>query len=267
MKARRGPRPPRDEEAERQRIEQREVEQWVDEGSVRAAASAAAERGRGSTSHGERSSSREVDPSVVHQIHDAVGSQRGRRLVDRLGEANDALDRDRLDEARRIVTPLVKELPHVAAVHETAGLVHYRSGRWKQAVAELTLARDLHEDPSLLPVLADAYRAQRRWRDVEQVWSDLKARSPRHEIMTEGRIVMAGALADQGDLRGAIELLTSASNPPKRVRPHHVRQWYVLGDLHDRAGDVVEAARWFERVAAVDPDFVDVVDRLRSLGR
>ncbi len=54
---------------------------------------------------------------------------------------------------------------------------------------------------------------------------------------------------------------------PKRVRPHHLRQWYVLGDLHDRAGDPLEATRWFERVAGVDPDFVDVRARLRALGR
>ena len=38
-------------------------------------------------------------------------------------------------------------------------------------------------------------------------------------------------------------------------------------DLHDRAGDTLEATRWFELVARHDPDFVDVVDRLRALGR
>jgi len=41
----------------------------------------------------------------------------------------------------------------------------------------------------------------------------------------------------------------------------------VLGDLHDRAGDPLEAARWFEQIARHDRDFVDVVDRLRALGR
>jgi hypothetical protein len=40
-----------------------------------------------------------------------------------------------------------------------------------------------------------------------------------------------------------------------------------LGDLHDRAGDTLEATRWFERVAREDPDFVDVATRLRALGR
>ena len=58
-----------------------------------------------------------------------------------------------------------------------------------------------------------------------------------------------------------------ATQVPKRVRDHHLRQWYVLGDLHDRAGDTLEATRWFELVADHDRDFVDVVDRLRALGR
>jgi predicted TPR repeat methyltransferase len=99
------------------------------------------------------------------------------------------------------------------------------------------------------------------------VWRDLKSTSPTHEVMTEGRIVMAGAMADRGDLKGAIKLLLSAEKPPKRVRDHHLRQWYVLADLHDRAGDAVAATRWFREVAAVDPAFADVRERLRALGR
>ena len=77
----------------------------------------------------------------------------------------------------------------------------------------------------------------------------------------------AGAKADQGDLKGALQTMARATQVPKRVRDHHLRQWYVLGDLHDRAGDPLEATRWFELVATHDRDFVDVVDRLRSLGR
>jgi hypothetical protein len=46
-----------------------------------------------------------------------------------------------------------------------------------------------------------------------------------------------------------------------------MRQWYVLADLYDRAGDTVAAARWFRTLADVDPTYVDVVDRLRALGR
>ena len=152
-------------------------------------------------------------------------------------------------------------------MHEVIGLAAYRSGRWKQAAAELELAQQMHPNLALLPVLADAYRAQRRWTDVERVWTDVRAASPAQEVLAEARIVAAGAQADRGDLKGALRTMSRAAPIPKRVRDHHLRQWYVLGDLHDRAGDPLEAARWFELVASHDRDFVDVVDRLRALGR
>jgi predicted Zn-dependent protease len=155
----------------------------------------------------------------------------------------------------------------VAAVHEVSGLANYRLGKWKQAAQSLELARQLHPDPSLLPVLADCYRAQRRWMDVDSVWRDVRTASPAHEVMAEARIVVAGSLADRGDVKAAIALLEPATKPPKRVREHHLRQWYVLGDLYDRAGDTVSAARWFREVAARDAAFADVRDRLRALGR
>jgi predicted Zn-dependent protease len=208
-----------------------------------------------------------VDPEVAAEVAGVVGDQRGQRLVERLAAASAALDRERYDEARRLVTPLVRELPAVAAVHEVAGLVNYRQGRWRQAAASLETARSLHSSVELLPVLADTYRALRRWNDVDEVYDAIKRASPPHEVMAEGRIVVAGAMADRGDLASAIQFLTTSAKPPKKVRTHHLRQWYVIGDLHDRAGDTVAARRWFRLVADHDPTFVDVDERLRALGR
>jgi hypothetical protein len=54
---------------------------------------------------------------------------------------------------------------------------------------------------------------------------------------------------------------------PKKIRDHHLRQWYVIADLHDRSGDIIKARRFFGMIAAADPDFADVSDRLRALGR
>jgi hypothetical protein len=116
-------------------------------------------------------------------------------------------------------------------------------------------------------VLADSYRALRRYHEVDVLWAELRAGSPAPSLLAEGRIVAAGALADQGDLAGALRLMTKAATVPKKVREHHLRQWYVLGDLSDRSGDVMSARRWFGVVAQHDADFADVQDRLRSLGR
>lgn len=268
MRATRGPRrTPSTPESEREKIESREIEAWVDEGSLRDAAEAATARAAGPARRDRKGSEADVDPEVVAQIHSVLDPARAKRLSERLGMASQALDRERFDEARRITYALAKELPTVASVHEVHGLACYRLGRWKQAAASLELARQLRPDPALLPVLADCYRALHRWMDVESVWNDLKAASPEHAVMTEGRIVMAGAMADRGDLKGAIKLLNSAERPPKRVRDHHMRQWYVLADLYDRAGDAVTASRWFRHIASYDPAYADVPERLRALGR
>jgi len=264
VRAKRGPRAPVDPDAERIKIESRTTEEWIDEGSVRAEAAAATRRAGG----GDRGRpAPELDPEVAAEIQAALSPERAKRLTERLASASSALDRERFEEALRMVTPLAKELPHVAAVHEVSGLASYRLGQWKKAAQSLELARQLHPDPALLPVLADCYRAMRRWHDVDEVWAELKAASPNHEVMAEGRIVAASAQAEQGDLKGAIAMMGAVSQPPKRVRDHHLRQWYVLADLYDRAGDTVSASRWFREVARHDVQFADVGDRLRALGR
>jgi tetratricopeptide (TPR) repeat protein len=266
VRARRAPRTPRDPELERQRIEERSTEQWIDEGSVRRAATGATKRA--STPVGEpRRSPKPVDPDVSAALVEALGKQRGSRLAERLAQASEALDRERFQEAKRIATAIAKEAPSVAAAHEIVGLANYRLGRYKQAAAALQAAQDLHAEPALLAVIADCHRAERRWSAVEHVWGEIKAASPSHDVMAEGRIVAAGALADQGDLRGAIELMEPATKRPKAVREFHLRQWYVLGDLYDRVGDPITARRWFGAVAEHDDEYADVTSRLRGLGR
>jgi tetratricopeptide (TPR) repeat protein len=269
--ATRAPRAERDPAAEREKIEGRTLDVWIDEGAsdVRnEAAGAAARASTASVAPKRRRENRPLDPDIATAIqHASADRRRGERLVERMAEAQSALDRDRLDEARRLATGLVREVPGVAAVHELAGLVAYRLGRWRDAVRELEAAQLLKPRVDLLPVLADSYRALKRWTDVDRIWTEVRELSPSHDIMAEARIVAAGAQADRGDLTAALATMASVTARPKRVREHHLRQWYVLGDLNDRAGNPIEATRWFEHVAREDPEFVDVTSRLRSLGR
>jgi type II secretory pathway component HofQ len=46
-----------------------------------------------------------------------------------------------------------------------------------------------------------------------------------------------------------------------------VRQWYLLGDLLEKTGDIPRAREMFERVVRADPDLADAEARLASLGR
>ena len=208
----------------------------------------------------------ELDAEVMADVQREAGA-RAARFNERLLSASEALGRGRYDDARRMVAPVLRDLPQIALAHEIAGLSFYGVGQWRKAAAELEQARQLEHSTRLHAVLADCYRALRRYDMVEQLWLELRAASPSHELMAEGRIVAAGALADQGDLRGALKLLERARSVPDTPRDYHLRQWYVLADLLDRSGDIVEARRYFTLVARVDADFSDVKQRLAALGR
>jgi hypothetical protein len=47
--------------------------------------------------------------------------------------------------------------------------------------------------------------------------------------------------------------------------PHHLRVWYVMADVLERAGRRNEAADRFRRILAHDPDAYDVAERLSAL--
>src|SRR6056297_1909722 len=135
VKQRRAPRTPRDPELERAKIEGRTTEQWIDEGSIRDAASGAARRA--SDAPAKRRPPKPLDPEVQAELTDALGTQRGQRLAERLAQASEALDRERFQEARRLAGAIVKEAPTVAAAQEVLGLSNYRLGNWKAAARAL----------------------------------------------------------------------------------------------------------------------------------
>ena len=118
------------------------------------------------------------------------------------------------------------------------------------------------------PVLADCYRALKRFSTVEELWEELRSASPSAEIVAEGRIVYAGSLADREMFKEAIALLEkAAAATPKKVKDHHIRTWYALADLYDRAGNVPRARQLFRQINDVLPGFADVEYRLGGLGR
>ena len=76
----------------------------------------------------------------------------------------------------------------------------------------------------------------------------------------------AGALADRGDVKGAIRMLEQGWKPPARPRPYHLRRAYALADLYDRAGRAPRARELFRWVEGHAPDLADVRARVRALG-
>lgn len=164
-----------------------------------------------------------------------------------------------------MLKPLAVSVPNEPAVRELYGLCLYRLGQWRAAVNELeefarrTVTAEQH------PVLADCHRALGHHGRVEEIWDELGAASPDAATVAEGRIVFAGSLADQGKVAEAIAVLEAGSLGSKKLKYHHLRMRYALADLYDRAGEHQAARRHFEAVAANEPDFFDVRDRLRQL--
>lgn len=180
-------------------------------------------------------------------------------------EAADAFANDRERDAARLLKPLRDAMPASPSVRELYGLTLYRLGRYSDAVKELEAFVNLTGEVTQHPVLMDAYRALGRPDRVEDLWRQLGEASPSAELVTEGRIVVAGMLADRGDLNGALSLLRRRATDVRRPRDHHLRLWYALADVEERAGNLAEARALFQRVARQEPAFADVAERLVSL--
>ena len=205
-----------------------------------------------------------VPAPVAAEITGAAGARAGAKLAERLAEAVHAYDRDRFQDSLRILRPLARAVPTAGAVRELLGLTLYRLGRWRPALKELEEYRTMSGSYDQLPAMMDCNRALHLHSVVDQLWEDLREASPSGEVVAEGRIVMAGSLADRGDISGAIRLLTRDA-AVKKPRLHHLREWYALADLYERAGDVSRARELFAKVDAIDPDAFDTRDRLRAL--
>ena len=205
------------------------------------------------------------DHRAEAELARAVGPAVAARAANRLRDATRAFEREQYSESRRILRPLAADAPGASAVRELLGLTYYRLGQWTQAVRELEAFRDLTGSTEQHPVLADCYRALKRWPAVEDLWEELREASPSSDLVAEGRIVMAGALADRRRLPEAIALLEKSPRGQKRPQVHHLRVAYALADLKERSGDVPGARELFGWVAAHEPDFVDAAQRAAAL--
>ncbi len=187
-------------------------------------------------------------------------------MAEALIEASKAYERDRFVDTLRVLRPFVEEAPDAAAVRELYGLACYREGKWAEAIKHLAAFVELTASVEQHPVLADAHRAMKHHKMVADLWEELAQSSPAAHLVAEGRIVMAGSLADQNKLGEAISLLERGALAAKRPKDHHLRMWYALADLYERAGDTPKARERFQRILQVEPDFANVAERLANLG-
>jgi tetratricopeptide (TPR) repeat protein len=247
-----------------------EPEQWIEEPDaevkpLRSAASKAVARGGKAAREAQDRPRRTAPADVAQEISSKVSRAQAARVEQSLMEAAKAFERERYKEADRQLKSLVDRAPDVPAVRELYGLNLYRLGRWKEAAKQLELFRRQAGSVEQHPVLADSYRALGRHGAAEKLWDELRTADAPGELVTEGRIVAAGSLADRGDIGGAIRLLEKGPVQVKRPKAHHLRLWYALADLYERAGDTPKARELFGRIVAAEPDFADAAERRAGL--
>jgi len=200
-------------------------------------------------------------PDPKRQLKDLLGESGGGRAWRDLNQAAEHLDAGRSGQARTIAERLHKRTPEVLEVAEIYGLALYAQGRWRQAIEILEGVREASGLPDQNPVLADAHRAVGNFADVEALWLELRETSPASAVMVEGRIVAAGALADQGRMQDAIRLLSKGWKRPKRPHEHHLRRAYALADLYERVGERPQARELFGWIAHHEADYLDARSR------
>lgn len=209
---------------------------------------------------------RKLPVDVASELGAAVPSRFLARVELRLADASRAYSRDRYPEALSILRELVRTTPKVAAVRELYGLTFYRLGRWKEAIRELNAFYELTGSVDQHPVLADCERALRNHDRVTELWNELRQYGAGSDVLAEGRLVMAGSLADRGHIAEAIALLApTAGRPVRKPLTRHLRQWYALADLYERGGDVPRARELFRRVVDADSELSDALERLTTL--
>ena len=202
-------------------------------------------------------------PDPKKQLQQLLGTSGGSHAWRDLKLAAEHIAEGRAGQARVIAEGLFKRAPEVVEVAETYGLALYGQGRWREAIEVLEELRDSTGLPDQNPVLADAHRAIGNFADVEVLWDELSEASPSSGIVTEGRIVASGALADQGRIADAVRLLSKGWKRPKRPMEHHLRRAYALADLYERAEEVAQAKELFGWIAHHEPRYLDAKQRSR----
>jgi tetratricopeptide (TPR) repeat protein len=206
-----------------------------------------------------------LEPAVVEELRATARPGKADILVQVFAEAAGAFAAGNFREAAR----LAEQSKHIAlrapSPRELLGLAYYRMGRWQHAARELSAFRRISGTHDQNPVLADCYRALGKPERAIELCNEIDDRKVAPEIAYEGHIVAASALADTGRIDKAIERIEALNLRPEVAEPHHIRAWYVLGDLLERQGRFTQAREWFDAAAAADPDATDASERAGRL--
>ena len=252
--------PPRPkEEVEQRHTGAEPIDAWVADAKAEKAAPAPRARRRDRTGYS-------VEAILRDEVPRGLSAFRTEALRKELTDAIHAYEADRYRDAKRHLDAAMRFANSSPSITELLGLTHYRLGNWRAAIGYLETASGATGSLDQGPVMADCYRALGRHDRVKEIYEQVGEVSPSPEVMAEARIVYAGSLSDQKDYAGAIKLL-SRFEKIERTKPRLIdlRQWYMLGDLYEKVGEIEHARRLFALVAKEDPSLYDVAERLADL--
>lgn len=208
-----------------------------------------------------------LEDRLTAELRATARPGKGDILVKVFADAVAAFTAGDIEEAIR----LGEQSKHIALrsvpAREFLGLAYYQAGKWQEAARELAAFRRMSGSNEQNPVIADCYRAMGKPEKAIEICDEMDARKVEPAAFYEGAIVAAGALADTGRVVEGIERLRELDLEPSEAEAHHVRVWYVLGDLLERQGRFTQAREWFEAVEAADPDATDASERAARLRR
>lgn len=192
------------------------------------------------------------------------------RLLQHVTAAFSALDERDGRTALPHLRYLKARLPRTGLLREALGVALYLQEDYRDAMSELQAFRRLTGSTAQNHLVADCIRAvgEGEHRIPELIEEMEAADEPAPDAARfEGRIVWASWLADQGDVGAGRAVLSPLleEEPGEDVEEHHLRAWYVAGDLAQRAGEDDSARSWFGRVTDVAEGFFDTEDRLTAL--
>jgi len=176
---------------------------------------------------------------IKKQMTKIAGEEKASRSWRLFKRAAKEFQSDHFSDARTTMKPLVGSFKNIAELHELYGLSLYRLGEWEEAIESLETFRRLSGTAEQNPVLMDCHRALEQWADVDELWAELGELSPSGELVAEGRIVMAGAQADQGFIDSGVRTLEKGWIPKSRK----LFAWIAskepnFGDAAERSGSV-----------------------------
>lgn len=203
------------------------------------------------------------------EIERALGKgPRTRDVLLALSIGSAAIDEDRPDVAVEVLAWAKHQAPRLAVVREAYGVALYLAERYAEALAELQAYRRLRGSNDQNHLIADCLRALDRGLDrvaaaAEELLADPDAPEDRR---AEAAIVWASAAAEDGAIPVGRSILRRYLDARRgHDDDHDLDARYVAADLAARDGDLGEARRLLEAVAAVDPDLHDVTERLLAL--